>query len=229
MRSRYLDLIVARAGARDRASRGRKVNASLRRTFADARLPRGRDADAAGACTAAHPPVRSSTHSNAFDTELYLRIAPELFLKRAVVGGIERVFEINRNFRNEGADSTHSPEFAMLEAYEAYGDYNGDGRPHPGPRAERRARRRAARTSVTWADGTEYDLGGAVGPHLDVRLARPRRPGVEITAETPLERAASSSPTREGIEDPPPATPRQARRGAVGALRQGRPRRARRS
>ena len=64
------------------------------------------------------------THSNAFDTELFLRIAPELFLKRAVVGGIERVFEINRNFRNEGADSTHSPEFAMLEAYQAYGDYN---------------------------------------------------------------------------------------------------------
>ena len=63
------------------------------------------------------------THSNAFDTELYLRIAPELYLKRAVVGGIERVFEINRNFRNKGADSTHSPEFAMLEAYQAYGDY----------------------------------------------------------------------------------------------------------
>src|SRR5690625_7842473 len=64
------------------------------------------------------------THMNAFDIELYLRIAPELFLRRAVVGGIERVFEINRNFRNEGADSTHSPEFAMLEAYEAYGDYH---------------------------------------------------------------------------------------------------------
>ena len=64
------------------------------------------------------------THSNAFDTDLYLRIAPELFLKRAVVGGLERVFEINRNFRNEGADRTHSPEFAMLEAYEAYGDYH---------------------------------------------------------------------------------------------------------
>jgi lysyl-tRNA synthetase class 2 len=55
---------------------------------------------------------------------LFLRIAPELFLKRAVVGGIDRVFEINRNFRNEGADRTHSPEFAMLEAYQAYGDYN---------------------------------------------------------------------------------------------------------
>src|SRR5689334_23899377 len=64
------------------------------------------------------------THSNALDIDLYLRIAPELFLKRAVVGGIDRVFEINRNFRNEGADSSHSPEFAMLEAYQAYGDYN---------------------------------------------------------------------------------------------------------
>ena len=53
-----------------------------------------------------------------------LRIAPELFLKRCVVGGIEKVFEINRNFRNEGADSTHSPEFAMLETYEAYGTYD---------------------------------------------------------------------------------------------------------
>ena len=66
------------------------------------------------------------THSNALDTDLYLRIAPELFLKRAVVGGIERVFEINRNFRNEGMDSSHSPEFAMLEAYQAYADYNVD-------------------------------------------------------------------------------------------------------
>jgi lysyl-tRNA synthetase class 2 len=60
---------------------------------------------------------------NAFDLDLYLRIAPELFLKRCIVGGLERVFEINRNFRNEGADSSHSPEFAMLECYEAYADY----------------------------------------------------------------------------------------------------------
>ena len=64
------------------------------------------------------------THSNAFDLDLFLRIAPELYLKRCVVGGLEQVFEINRNFRNEGADSTHSPEFAMLEAYQAYGDYD---------------------------------------------------------------------------------------------------------
>ena len=64
------------------------------------------------------------THANAIDTDLYLRIAPELFLKRCVVGGIERVFEINRNFRNEGIDSSHSPEFAMLEAYQAYATYD---------------------------------------------------------------------------------------------------------
>ena len=103
------------------------------------------------------------THSNAMDMDLYLRIAPELYLKRCVVGGIERVFEINRNFRNEGADSSHSPEFAMLEAYQAYTDYNGmatltrelvqdaaDGRlrfprGRPGRRQRIRSRRRLGR------------------------------------------------------------------------------------
>ena len=65
------------------------------------------------------------THHNALDMDMYLRIAPELYLKRLVVGGFERVFEINRNFRNEGADSSHSPEFTALEAYEAYSDYDG--------------------------------------------------------------------------------------------------------
>jgi lysyl-tRNA synthetase, class II len=64
------------------------------------------------------------THSNAYDTRLYLRIAPELYLKRLCVGGVDRVFELNRNFRNEGADATHNPEFTMLEAYQAYADYH---------------------------------------------------------------------------------------------------------
>ena len=64
------------------------------------------------------------THINAYDMRLYLRIAPELFLKRLAVGGEERVFELNRNFRNEGADATHNPEFTMLEAYQAYADYD---------------------------------------------------------------------------------------------------------
>ncbi|MBA2654160.1 MAG: lysine--tRNA ligase [Gammaproteobacteria bacterium] len=64
------------------------------------------------------------THHNALDMELYLRIAPELYLKRLVVGGFERVFEINRNFRNEGISTRHNPEFTMIEFYQAYADYN---------------------------------------------------------------------------------------------------------
>ena len=63
------------------------------------------------------------THHNTFDMDLYLRIAPELYLKRLVVGGLDRVYEINRNFRNEGIDAIHMPEFTMLEFYEAYSDY----------------------------------------------------------------------------------------------------------
>lgn len=63
------------------------------------------------------------THHNTLDVDLYLRIAPELYLKRLLVGGLERVYEINRNFRNEGISSQHSPEFTMLELYQAYGDY----------------------------------------------------------------------------------------------------------
>ncbi len=64
------------------------------------------------------------THHNALDMELYLRVAPELHLKRLVVGGFERVYEINRNFRNEGVSTRHNPEFTMLEFYQAYADYN---------------------------------------------------------------------------------------------------------
>src|SRR5204862_5072709 len=63
------------------------------------------------------------THHNALDVDLYLRIAPELYLKRLLVAGFERVFEIGRNFRNEGIDRDHNPEFTMLEAYQAYGTY----------------------------------------------------------------------------------------------------------
>ena len=157
VRSRFLDLIVrdqARTTVRARAA----VNASLRSTFADhdyleVETPM-LQVQHGGA--SARPFI---THSNAFDTELYLRIAPELYLKRAVVGGIERVFEINRNFRNEGADSTHSPEFAMLEAYQAYGDYN-QMAALTQELVQNAAVAVAGSTTVTWADGTEYDLGG---------------------------------------------------------------------
>jgi len=66
-----------------------------------------------------------TTHHNALDMDLYLRIAPELYLKRLVVGGMDRVYEINRNFRNEGLSTHHNPEFTMLEFYQAYTDYRG--------------------------------------------------------------------------------------------------------
>ena len=65
------------------------------------------------------------THHNTLDMDLYLRIAPELYLKRLIVGGLERVYEINRNFRNEGVSTQHNPEFTMLEFYQAYTDYQG--------------------------------------------------------------------------------------------------------
>src|SRR5450432_407731 len=65
------------------------------------------------------------THHNTLDVDLYLRIAPELYLKRLVVGGLDRVYEINRNFRNEGMSTHHNPEFTMLEFYQAYTDYLG--------------------------------------------------------------------------------------------------------
>ena len=64
------------------------------------------------------------THHNTLDMDLFLRIAPELYLKRLVVGGMERVYELSRNFRNEGVSTQHNPEFTMLEFYQAYADYN---------------------------------------------------------------------------------------------------------
>jgi len=157
VRSRYLDLIV-REQARETVLARAKANASLRQTFAahdfvEVETPM-LQVQHGGA--AARPFV---THSNAFDADLYLRIAPELFLKRAVVGGIDRVFEINRNFRNEGADSTHSPEFAMLEAYQAYSDYNGIA-DLTQELIQNAAVAITGSTTVTWADGTVYELGG---------------------------------------------------------------------
>jgi lysyl-tRNA synthetase, class II len=182
VRSRYLDLIVreqARFVVRARA----KVNASLRATFAaheylEVETPMLQTMHGGAS---ARP---FTTQSNAFDTELFLRIAPELFLKRAVVGGIERVFEINRNFRNEGADSTHSPEFAMLEAYQAYGDYL-QMADLTQELIQNAAMAVAETHSVTWADGTEYDLGGE-WDRLSMYESLSAAAGIEITPNTPL-------------------------------------------
>ncbi|OZI36178.1 lysine--tRNA ligase [Bordetella genomosp. 1] len=120
-RQRYVDLIMTDATRKTFEARSKAVG-SIRRLMQDAGflevetpmlhpIPGG---------AAAKPFV---THHNALDMEMYLRIAPELYLKRLVVGGFDRVFEINRNFRNEGVSPRHNPEFTMMEFYAAYADY----------------------------------------------------------------------------------------------------------
>jgi lysyl-tRNA synthetase class 2 len=182
VRSRYLDLI-ARPDARRMVLARAATVASLRATFADrgyVELETPMLQTQHGGASA-RPFV---THSNAFDTDLFLRIAPELFLKRAVVGGLERVFEINRNFRNEGADSTHSPEFAMLESYEAYSDYAGIA-DLVQDLVQRAAIAVGGSTTVTWNDGTEFDLGGEWS-RISMYPSLSEASGIEITPETPM-------------------------------------------
>jgi len=201
VRQRYLDLIV-RDQARETARARATAMKSLRQTFEDEGFLEVEtpmlQVQPGGA--AARPFV---THSNAFDTELYLRIAPELYLKRAVVGGIDRVFEINRNFRNEGADSTHSPEFAMLEAYQAYSDYNGIAD------LTQKLIQNAAiavhgSTTVTWADGSEHDLGGEWA-RISMYPSLSEAAGVEITPETSFDDLVALA-ERSGVEVPQHAT-----------------------
>jgi lysyl-tRNA synthetase class 2 len=122
VRQRYVDLIV-RPEARRIVLMRAQVLASLRATldgmgFVEVETPILQSVHGGAA---ARP---FQTHLNAFDQPMSLRIATELYLKRALIGGIDRVFEIGKTFRNEGIDSTHSAEFTMLEAYEAYGDYH---------------------------------------------------------------------------------------------------------
>ena len=121
-RQRYLDLIVNPDSRRVFQVRS-KVLASIRgflnaRGYLEVETPMMQPI-AGGAL--ARPFV---THHNALDMQLFLRVAPELYLKRLVVGGLERVYEINRNFRNEGISTQHNPEFTMLEFYQAYSDYH---------------------------------------------------------------------------------------------------------
>ncbi|WP_167116910.1 bifunctional lysylphosphatidylglycerol synthetase/lysine--tRNA ligase LysX [Amycolatopsis viridis] len=121
VRQRYLDLIVNPASAemlRLRSAVVRSVREGLQaHGFLEVETPM---LQAVHGGANARPFV---THINAYDMRMYLRIAPELYLKRLCVAGVDRVFELNRNFRNEGVDATHNPEFTMLEAYQAYADY----------------------------------------------------------------------------------------------------------
>ncbi|WP_306998776.1 bifunctional lysylphosphatidylglycerol synthetase/lysine--tRNA ligase LysX [Amycolatopsis thermophila] len=122
VRQRYLDLIVNPGSAqmlRLRSAVVRAVREGLQANgFLEVETPM---LQAVHGGANARPFV---THLNAYDQRVYLRIAPELYLKRLCVAGVERVFELNRNFRNEGVDATHNPEFTMLEAYQAYADYD---------------------------------------------------------------------------------------------------------
>ena len=187
IRRRELDLIT-RPAARDMVRIRAAVNRSIRenffrRDYIELETPMLQMIHGGAA---ARPFI---THMNALDTDLYLRIATEIYLKRAVVGGVDRVFEMNRNFRNEGMDSSHSPEFTSLEAYEAYSDYNGMAD------LTRDLIQQAARDAfdlsegeeiVRLTDGTEYDLSGQ-WDRIDLYGSTSEALGEEITVETPRE------------------------------------------
>lgn len=195
VRRRHLDLIL-RPAARDmvwlRAGVVKSLRANLdERSYLEIETPMLQTLHGGAA---ARPFI---THMNAYDTDLYLRIAPELFLKRAVVGGIDRVFEINRNFRNEGADASHSPEFTMLEAYEAYGTYDTMAALTQ-DLVQRAAREATGSEVVTLADGTEYDLSGQWAA-IDLFDSLSEAVGTPITPETP-EAELRALADRVGVE-----------------------------
>jgi lysyl-tRNA synthetase, class II len=180
VRQRYVDLVVSQRSrdmVRQRAAVLRSVRENLhRRSYVEVETPMLQVRPEGAAAR------QFETHMNAFDIPLFLRIAPELFLKRAAVGGVERVFEINRNFRNEGVDATHSPEFAMLEAYEAYGDYDTMAALTQ-DLVQTAADEAFGTTVLTLADGTEYDVGGA-WTHLTMYDSLSDALGEQITHDT---------------------------------------------
>jgi lysyl-tRNA synthetase, class II len=183
VRARYLDLVInadARATLRARGAVLHALRGTLvSRGFLEVETP---------ILQPVHGGANArpfTTHSNAYNIGLYLRIAPELYLKRLAVGGVAKVFELGRTFRNEGVDATHNPEFTMLEAYQAYGDYT--------------SMRELARELILAAahaahgrpvarrpDGTEVDLSGD-WPVVTVHDAVGAALGVDIGPDTPVE------------------------------------------
>ncbi len=205
VRMRYVDLIV-RPEARDMMY----LRSGVVRAIRDAMHDRGYVEVETPMLQVLHGGANArpfTTHINAYDIPLYLRIAPELYLKRLMVGGAERVFEINRNFRNEGADSSHNPEFTMLEAYEAYGDYST-------MRELTQAVIQAAATEVfgaplarrVEADGEvrEYDLSGD-WPVRTMLGALSEALGDEVGLDTPID-VLRRHAERVGLEEPPGAS-----------------------
>ncbi len=188
VRQRYVDLIVnaeARSMMRSRSAMIRSIRDTMHAEgYIEVETPVLQTVH--GGATAR--PFR--THINAYDMDLYLRIATELPLKRLIVGGAERVFEIGRLFRNEGADATHNPEFTTIECYEAYGDY----------RTQAELTRRLILNAAMAVNGNTIIRGlDAHGVEHEIDLAEPwrevsvyggisERLGEEITPETSVER-----------------------------------------
>jgi lysyl-tRNA synthetase class 2 len=181
-RLRYVDLIV-RAEARDNVRVKAAVLKSLRatldaRSYVEVETPVLQHTNGGAA---ARP---FATHVNAFDEDALLRIALELHLKRALVGGIDRVYELGKTFRNEGVDNSHNPEFMMLEAYEAYGSYD--------TMAELTrdlvvdAARAVGKTVVPARDGSTIDLE-APWRNATLHELVSEAVSTEVTVETPLE------------------------------------------
>lgn len=197
-RKPYLSLVVSQS-SRDMLRERAAIVSSLRRNFAQK--------DYLEAETPMLQTIRGGanarpfiTHMNAFNIDLFLRIAPELFLKRLMVGGVDKVFEINRNFRNEGADATHSPEFTMLEAYQAFGTYD------TMAALIKDLILTAAKdvfggTKVTLRDGTEYDIGKG-WTSLNMFTSLSEKLGEEITEQTPVEHLERIY-TKLGLETEP--------------------------
>jgi lysyl-tRNA synthetase, class II len=180
VRLRYVDLIVnpaARQMARLRAAVTRALREELNdQGFLEAETPVLQTLHGGAN---ARPFV---TAINAYDMPMYLRIALELYLKRLMVGGLDRVYEIGRNFRNEGVDATHNPEFTMLEAYESYGDYNTIAALTQ-DLILRAARDGLGSTIVRRPDGSEHDIGSE-WQSKTVHAAVSEALGEEVTVDT---------------------------------------------
>lgn len=198
VRMRYVDLIVrpeARSNARLRPAVMRSLrNTFNTRNFLEVETPM---LQVMHGGAAARP---FKTFSNAYEMDLFLRIAPELYLKRCVVGGLEKVYEINRNFRNEGADSSHSPEFAMIETYEAYGDWNSMA-DLTKTLVQQAAKDVFGSHTVKHFDGREIDLGGKWN-EISLFDAISEGVGQEITALTSHEELKKIA-TKLGIKIDP--------------------------